>query len=126
MKENLEPVQPSMQENSDLNDVIITKHVDQAVPPKDKKKKKKKSKVQKIQDQKDKHPMLPSCSCKKKCAERIPEDLRNEIHNLFWQHDYNERLDWLHSKRAPVPIKRRRSNTKGMRERDLSYECFFF
>ena len=68
--------------------------------------------------------MLPPCSCKNKCTDRIEEEERKVIYHQFWENDYNGRLAWLHSRRLPVPIKRRRVDTKGLRQRNASYQYF--
>ena len=117
-----------MQENSGTIETGTTKQADfePVEPGKEKSKKKmKKSLGRKIKDKKDKHPMLHSCSCRKKCSERISEELRKNIHHQFWEHDYNQRLKWLNTIRIAVPIKRRRSDSKNMRERNVSQEYVF-
>ena len=57
----------------------------------------KKSPSHKIAEEKTKHPMLPPCSCKKKCTDRIEEEERKVIYHQLWENDYNGRLAWLHS-----------------------------
>ena len=45
---------------------------------------------------KEKYPILPPCSCKKKCIERIPEEIRDTIHKNFWlMESTDERRLWM-------------------------------
>ena len=58
--------------------------------------------------------MLSPCNDKcKVCKQRIPEDMRKEIHDGFWTQNYNDRRSWIRSKVSQHPPKRERSNKKG-------------
>ena len=67
---------------------------------------------------------MSPCSCKKKCFERIGEEDRKNIRKQFWNHDCTGRWHWIFSKRTEIPVKRRKSDTKALRERHFSYKYF--
>ena len=53
-------------------------------------------------------PMLPPCSCNRKCLDRIPEDRCVEIHAQFWALPYDRRRVFIFGCVKQVPKKRRR------------------
>lgn len=48
-----------------------------------------------LKSQRNKHPMLATCSCKKKCIEKISEEKRKDIWNQFWSLDRQRRRDFI-------------------------------
>ena len=60
-------------------------------------------KTQRIQKSSDriardirKHEILPACSCKRKCIEKVIEIERVVIHEGFWQKSYDDRACFIH------------------------------
>lgn len=53
------------------------------------------------------HPILPSCNCsRRKCIEKISEERRHAIHQMFWDfHSYKERKQWLMKYVEKIPSK---------------------
>ena len=74
-----------------------------------------------LQRDKGKHPLLPTCDCKKKCIIKVDEDQRQNIHERFWNLDFNQRLVFLGSRLQPQLIKRRKKDSKRERQRKESY-----
>ena len=68
-----------------------------------------------LQRDKGKHPLLPTCDCKKKCITKVDEDQRQNIHERFWNLDFNQRLVFLGSRLQPQLIKRKE---KGFKRRE--------
>ena len=48
-----------------------------------------------MKDKAKQYPLLPPCSCKKKCPDRVSEDQRREIHKTFWNLMQHERHLWI-------------------------------
>ena len=78
----------------------------------------------KIKRDRLKHPILPPCSCAKKCIEMIPENERKKIHSSFWSFSYNERKMFIYTKMSRKEVKRRKSTNKGLRKREMSFKYF--
>ena len=93
-------------------------------------KKSKKKSLRKIEERlerdKSKHPLLPPCSCKSLCIERIPGPERKVIHADFWKLSYDERTLFMHSRITRESVKRHRKNTKRGKERGATFSCSFF
>ena len=70
-----------------------------------------------------KHPLLPTCSCKKDCIGNIPGDRRHKIHQQFWNMKFGEQGVWLLHNVRQAEVARRRSRKGGVRE--FSYEYSF-
>ena len=61
---------------------------------------------------------------RKKCFERIGKEDWKNIHKQFWNHDCTGRWRWIFSKRTEIPVKRRKLDTKALREHHFSYKYF--
>jgi len=72
-----------------------------------------------------KHPMLPSCQCKKQCSRSINEARRKELHKQLWTMTYNERKQFmaLHVERS-TPKRPRTAAQRLQRRRKISRQYF--
>ena len=72
-----------------------------------------------------KHPMLPSCQCKKECSRLINEARRKELHEQLWAMTYNERKQFmaLHVERS-TPKRPRVAAERLQRRRKISRRYF--
>ena len=52
--------------------------------------------------------LLPPCSCKRKCLDKIPEERRVEIHRQCWALPYDRRRVFIYNSVKQVPKKRQR------------------
>ncbi|XP_072172310.1 uncharacterized protein [Diadema setosum] len=50
-----------------------------------------------------KHPMLPPCSCRARCKDKISHEERTKIWEKFWSLSYNRRRDWISNNVRRVP-----------------------
>ena len=44
------------------------------------------------------HPLLLPCNCKQQCYNTVDNDKRKVIHSKFWERDYDERMQYIHSR----------------------------
>ncbi|XP_005108231.1 uncharacterized protein LOC101856214 [Aplysia californica] len=55
----------------------------------------------KISSLKEKYPVQPACHCENRCWEKIGEDRRKQIHNMFWfLTDYTKQKLWIQRQRV--------------------------
>jgi len=83
-------------------------------------KKRARSKIDQSVRGKQKHPMLSSCGCTRKCAEKISESRRTQVHDEFWSLPYDSRRTWMFSHIKRNDPKKRITNTKGAYSRNCS------
>ena len=115
-KKNLESSSSSQQQQQDNEQYQL---------PQPKRKKKLLLEEDRILRDAGKHPMLSPCNDKcKVCKQRIPDNMRKEIHDGFWTQNYNDLRSWIRSKVSQHPPKRERPNKKGDINR-MSRVCHF-
>ena len=105
---------------------IIAKDGNPAGNLKKSKKKRLRKMEERLERDKSKHQMLPPCSCKSLCIERIPGPERKVIHVDFWKLSYDERTLFMHSRITRESVKRHRKNTKRGKERGATFSYSFF
>ena len=77
-------------------------------------KKKRRTKPEMIENAREKHPLLPiGCSqnCRLRCCEQIRENARKEIHESYWQMDYEGRRMWMLGNIKSNTVKTRKEGT---------------
>ena len=121
-----------------IQDELITaavkegEHDEGTLEPPKKKYKRFKTPETRVKRDKEKHPILEPCiwnhGCKKWCSETFRYEDRIEMHEKFWELNYNERADWIcgYVQNTPPPppppphSERPRKLSLGMRNKDAT------
>ena len=101
---------------------ILTASPSATTTPSETEQKKRKRKTAEKEPKVSKHPLLPTCSCKNQCIEKISEERRVIIHQQFWDMSFREQGVWSLDNVHQKAVQRHRSR-KGT-ERKFSYEYY--
>ena len=78
------------------------------------------------EEEKENHPILPSCDCTiKNCSSRINDQRRKDIYDAFWFLSYNQRRNWLIHHMELLDVKRRYKEDNATSRGNYSRAYFF-